>query len=61
MTELIFVVEELPEGGLMARALGESIFTQAAYSKDLEANIREAVQCHFDPGKAPRIIISFCN
>jgi hypothetical protein len=29
MKELIFVVEEAPEGGYTARALGESIFTEA--------------------------------
>ncbi|MGH9446590.1 MAG: hypothetical protein ACRD3O_12795 [Terriglobia bacterium] len=27
-TELIFMVEEAPEGGYTARALGESIFTE---------------------------------
>ena len=29
MKELIFIVEEAPEGGFTARALGESIFTEA--------------------------------
>ena len=29
MTELVFVVEEAPEGGYTARAVGESIFTEA--------------------------------
>ena len=29
MNELIFMVEEAPEGGFLARALGESIFTEA--------------------------------
>ena len=37
MTEIIFVVEPAPEGGLTARALGESIFTEA----DTEADLRE--------------------
>jgi hypothetical protein len=32
MSEIIFVVEEAPEGGLIARGVGESIFTQAAIS-----------------------------
>ena len=35
MDELIFVVENGPEGGYTARALGESIFTDA---EDLPAN-----------------------
>ena len=29
MEELIFMVEDAPEGGYTARALGESIFTEA--------------------------------
>ena len=29
MSEIIFVVEEAPEGGYIARAVGESIFTEA--------------------------------
>jgi hypothetical protein len=29
MSEVIFVVEEAPEGGYTARALGVSIFTEA--------------------------------
>ena len=29
MNEILFVVEDAPEGGLIARALGESIFTEA--------------------------------
>ena len=29
MNEIVFVVEQAPEGGFTARALGESIFTEA--------------------------------
>lgn len=56
MKELIFVVEESAEGGYEARALGESIFTEADNLKDLKGKIREAVLTHFDEGKHPRII-----
>lgn len=56
MAELIFVVEEAPEGGYTARALNASIFTEADSLADLHAQIRDAVRCHFDEGKAPRII-----
>ncbi len=28
-TEIVFLIEEDPEGGYTAKALGESIFTQA--------------------------------
>lgn len=56
MNELIFLVEEAPEGGYTARALGESIFTEADDQATLEENVRDAVRCHFDEGAAPRII-----
>jgi hypothetical protein len=50
MNELIFLVEEAPEGGYTARALGESIFTEADDFAALEENVRDAVRCHFDEG-----------
>lgn len=56
MHELIFLVEEAPEGGFTARALGESIFTEADSVTALHDNVRDAVHCHFDEGRAPRII-----
>lgn len=56
MNEIIFLVEEAPEGGYTARALGESIFTEADDVENLHEQIRDAVLCHFDEGKAPRII-----
>ncbi len=56
MTELIFVVEEAPEGGFSAHALGEDIFTQADDLKTLQTNVRDAVKCHFENGKTPAIV-----
>jgi len=56
MLEVIFIVEESPEGGYTARALGPSIFTEADDWSDLQANVRDAVNCHFDEGKAPKVI-----
>ena len=56
MTEIIFVVEEALEGGLTAKALGESIFTEAETMDELKINVKEAVECHFDPDKKPRLI-----
>ena len=56
MVEIIFVVEEAPEGGYAARAVGESIFTQAESVAELHDRVRDAVQCHFDPGTAPKLI-----
>ncbi len=52
MTEIIFLVEEAAEGGYTARALGESIFTEADDLEELERNVRDAVRCHFDEGGA---------
>ena len=56
MNEIIFLVEEAPEGGYTARALGESIFTDADSLDELHANVRDAVRCHFDEGKSPKIL-----
>ncbi len=56
MEELIFVVEEAPEGGYTARALGASIFTEADSVEQLHEEVRDAVRCHFEEGKSPRII-----
>jgi hypothetical protein len=56
VTEIIFSVQESPEGGYEARALGHSIFTQADTMDELTLNLREAVHCHFDEGEAPRVI-----
>jgi hypothetical protein len=56
MLELIFLVKESPEGGYEARALGESIFTEADDLVQLREMVKEAVRCHFDEGKAPKII-----
>jgi len=56
MNELIFLVEEAPEGGYTARALGHSIFTEAETLEHLRQQVRDAVQCHFDEGQAPKVI-----
>jgi hypothetical protein len=56
MDELIFLVQEAPEGGYTARALGESIFTEADDMDGLREMVRDAVRCHFDEGRGPRLI-----
>ena len=56
MNEIIFLVEDAAEGGYTARALGESIFTEAQTKEELRDNLRDAVKCHFDEGNAPKII-----
>ena len=56
MNEIIFVVEEAPEGGYTARALGEAIFTEADDLTTLHEQVRDAVRCHFDENQVPKII-----
>jgi len=56
MKELIFVVDEAPEGGYAARALGESIFTEADTLEELNSQVRDAVRCHFEEADAPKVI-----
>ena len=57
MSELVFLIEDDPDGGLTARALGEAIFTEAESMEELRDNIREAVLCHFeDEDRRPRVV-----
>jgi hypothetical protein len=56
MNELIFLIEDAPEGGFTARALGQAIFTEADDLPDLREQIRDAVRCHFDKGDEPSVI-----
>ena len=48
MNEILFLVEQAPEGGYMARALGESIYTEADDIDSLHNQVRDAVRCHFE-------------
>jgi len=54
--ELIFLIEDSAESGLEARALGESIFTEAETMEELQESIKEAVRCHFEDTNIPSII-----
>ena len=56
MNEIFFLVEVAPEGGFTAKALGESIFTEADSLEELHVNVRDAVKCHFDEDKVPKMI-----
>jgi hypothetical protein len=55
-SEIIFAVQDSPEGGYEARALGYSIFTQADSLDELKEMVRDAVRCHFDDPQRPRVI-----
>ena len=54
-TEIIFLVEESPEGGYEAKALGHSIFTEADTLEELKNAITDAVHCHFDESQSPKM------
>jgi len=55
-SEIIFAVSESPEGGYEAQALGHAIFTQADSLEALREMVLDAVRCHFDEGKGPRLV-----
>ncbi len=55
-SEIHFVVEEAPEGGYIARAVNEDIFTEADDVSGLHARVRDAVRCHFESGAMPGVI-----
>jgi hypothetical protein len=57
MSELIFQIEDDPDGGYNARALGYAIFTQGDNWDELVSNIREATEVYFDsPEKMPKVL-----
>jgi hypothetical protein len=56
MKELIFEVTQNADGGFVAEALGESIFTQADNWDELRANVREAVQAFYFDSAPPASI-----
>lgn len=55
-TEIVFTVEQAPEGGFIARAAGQAIFVEAEDEADLHMQVRDAVSVHFDPGQLPKLI-----
>ena len=54
--EIIFLVEESPEGGYEAGALGHSIFTEADTFEEVRHAVVDAVGCHFEEAERPRLI-----
>ncbi len=55
-SELVFVVEEAPEGGFTARCLNAPIFTEADTLEAVPAQVRDAVRCHFEEDERPSVI-----
>ena len=57
MKEIIFLIEEDPDGGYNAEGLGYSIFTEGETEEELKENILDALKCHFDNEKdIPKVI-----
>lgn len=56
MSEIVFIVEEAHEGGFVARAAGQDIFTEADDLPALRQAVQDAVHCHFDEGLVPKLI-----
>jgi len=54
--EILFLVEEPPEGGYEAQAPGYSIYTHAESVDEMKQMVLDAVRCHFDEGEMPRPI-----
>ncbi|HIJ97531.1 TPA: 2-oxoisovalerate dehydrogenase [archaeon] len=55
-SEIHFLVEESPEGGYEAKAVGYSIYTEAESIDALKAAIIDAVRCHFEETNKPSLI-----
>jgi hypothetical protein len=56
MNELIFIVENAPEGRYTARALDDSIMAEADTIAELHEQVRNAVRSRFEHGESRRII-----
>ncbi len=54
--EMIFLVEESPEGGYVARALDYSIFTEGETIEEIKKAVKNAVKCHFNKTEILKII-----
>ena len=56
LKEVIFLVEETPDGGYVAQALGHSIFTEAGTWEELKGAVQDAVRCHFEEDERPTLV-----
>jgi hypothetical protein len=54
MKELVFEVTQEGDGGFVAEALGESIFTEADTWEELRKNVLEAVKGFYFDSVAPQ-------
>lgn len=56
MKEIVFEVTQEADGGFVAEALGESIFTQADSWEELRTRVREAVSAFYFDTAPPQSI-----
>ena len=56
LKDIIFLVEDAPEGGYVAQALGYSIFTEADTWEELKEAVQDAVRCHFAEDERPTLV-----
>ena len=56
MKEVFFLIGEPVDGEYLAKALGESIFTQAGNLEKLRANIKGVAHCHAEEKRMPKIV-----
>lgn len=56
MKEIVFEVIQEEDGGYVAEALGESMFTQADTWDELRGNVREAVSAFYFDRPAPQAL-----
>ncbi len=56
MTEITFEVETASESGFVARAFEASIVSQADDLNELQACVRDAVECHFEADERPQLL-----
>jgi len=56
MSEIMFLVEQAAEGGYIARALVESILTEADDIESLHQQVRDTVRCYFEENQMPRSV-----
>jgi predicted RNase H-like HicB family nuclease len=59
MEDLTFIVQEDIDGGYNAKAANEPIFTQADTLDQLNLNIAEAIEWHFDDDILPGFNLKF--
>ncbi|QXP88540.1 hypothetical protein [Methylococcus capsulatus] len=55
MTEIHCVFEESPERGFIICAVEMAIFTEEDDTQDLRWRVGDALHCHFDGAKTPRL------